>query len=158
MQIIEAVLNKDKVLLDSHIHVFNPYPKRLSGKAMLLSPFGLCVNFVDYDADEDFRLQIYGKKYNYLTEEMFVFVTDPAMLTYSSIDQESHQGTQIIGIENNTYNIYNVEVVMKDSDNPVERHLCSDLSYSDCVDQQTHDFFFQVIQHNDFEITNIKGQ
>ena len=74
-----------------------------------------------------------------------VFVTVPAMLTYSSIHQQSHQGTKIFGLRKGYSTFYDVEVHIKDSDNPSERDVCSLSSYSDCVDQQTNDIFSEVI-------------
>ena len=77
---------------------------------------------------------------NYTYENMLVFITDPAMLTYSSIDLQSHEGTKLFGLKKGYYSIYDVEVSVKDSNNPTERHTCDTSSYSECVDQQIISF------------------
>ena len=66
------------------------------------------------------------------------------MLTYSSFDHKSHQGTSIMGVRHDYYIIYDVEVFMKDSANVAEIDSCSSSSYADCVDQQTHHLFAKV--------------
>ena len=81
---------------------------------------------------------------NYTYENMLVFISDPGMLTYSSIDMQSHQGREIFGLRQDHNTIYNVEVVMRDLDNPVQRDSCSFSTYAECVDQQIHIFFNEV--------------
>ena len=55
--------------------------------------FGLCKNFDEYDPNKELILRILDK-HNQSYEDIFVFITDPAMITYSSIDHQSHQGTR----------------------------------------------------------------
>ena len=67
-------------------------------KTVFIYPFGFCINFVDYDTAQDFRLVImdYSSNYSsYSYEAMKLFINDPAMLTYFSIDQQSHQGKHL---------------------------------------------------------------
>ena len=138
---IEAVYAKDKVIIDKYTSDENLDRKFV--KSVFIYPFGICANFVEYDPDKDFTLRIrYDKKFTF--EDMFVFITDPAMLTHSSIDQQSHQGREIFGLKKGHYTILNVEVVIKDSDNPTERDSCSLSPYEDCLDQQTIDIFAEV--------------
>ena len=153
MEIVEAVYEKDKKILDSvllvrevdYIDFQRPIKNIIKGDIVYLYPFGLCVNFVEYDPNKDFSLTIFRDAVNdYDYARMFVFVTDPAMLTYSSIDQQSHQGTKLFGLKSVHKTIYDVEVVIKDSDNPAERDSCSMTSFADCLEEQTSNFFSQV--------------
>ena len=80
------------------------------GKIVFIYPFGLCVNFVNYDTDVDFRLKIYNN-HNYSYENMFVHVNDPAMLTCSSIDLQSQKGSIVLRKGYFTY--YDIAVVLK---------------------------------------------
>ena len=82
--------------------------------------------------------------YNYTFEDMSLFITDPAMLTASSFDYQSHKGIQLFGLKKHHRTIYEVEVVIKDSDNPAERDSCSLASYTDCIEQQTQLIFSEV--------------
>ena len=116
-----------------------------NGKIVFIFPFGICIHFVGYNATEDILIRI--KKnilQNNIYENIYVFITDPAMLTYSGIDQQSHQGTKLLGLKAGYYSSYDVEVTVKDYDNPTERHLCSMSNYADCVDQQVDEFFAEV--------------
>jgi len=152
MDIIQAVYENDLMKAYTNMDVFNPFPQTVSGKIVFIYPFGLCFNFKEYNPDQDFLIRIeesllQGTDYEPkdIFENMLVFITDPAMLTFSSIDQQSHQGNQIFGMKKGRKTFYNVEVCIKDSDNPTERDTCSLTPYSDCVDQQTHQIFTEVI-------------
>ena len=148
LQVIEAVYEKDKTLIDSHLletsNIFHGNSYNLkNGNTLFIYPYGICMNFVEYDPTKEFNFEIFDGN-NYTYENMIVFINDPAMLTHSSFDQQSHQGTKIFGLKRG-YVIYDVEVGIKDSNNPSERDSCSLTSYADCVDEQTLDFFSEVL-------------
>ena len=148
-QVIESVYDKD-ITVASRMYSWNPdIDNTVSGKTVFIYPFGLCVNFADYDPDKDFTLKMkgFGFIYTYKYENMFVFITDPAMLTFSGLNLQSHKGTNIFGIKKSYSTIYDVQVVLQDFDNVVERDSCSPSSYAKCVDQQIHDIFSKVKQH-----------
>ena len=98
MDIIEAVYGNDKTTFDSDSYAIQPPMKYVSGKVVFIYPYGLCVHYARYDPCREFTL-LFLPGYNYTYENMFLFVTDPAMLTYSSIDQLSHQGMKIFGLK-----------------------------------------------------------
>ena len=98
-QLIQAVYQNDKICIDQYINAYHNKDNEMieiSGNTVFLYPFGLCVNFGGYHPSKDFILKIWSVAYahNFTFENMYVFVTDPAMMTYSSIDQQSHQGTK----------------------------------------------------------------
>ena len=159
LEIIEAVYVKDKKLLDLHSRVYNPDNDHIvTGRIVFMYPFGVCANFEKYDPDKEFMLQIDDNvnawvSLNHTHENMLVFITDPAMLTFSSIDLQSHQGNQMLGLKkyHSIYDlkkdyetIYDVEVELKDSDNPAEEHSCSQSSYADCLDNEINEIFSKV--------------
>ena len=140
----------DKKFLDAYLEAIegayvNTLGMKISGQTVFMYPLGLCTNFVNYNASKGFTLS-FRIMQNYAYENMFVFISDPGMLTHSSIDQLSHQGVKFFGVKKGHNTIYDVEAVIKDRDNPSERDSCSLSSYADCVDQQTKDIFFQVSQ------------
>ena len=145
---------KDKLSLDSKIYAFNKDSNiynsaimdsgSIKGNTTFLYPFGLCVTFTEYDADKDFHFRLYDQSNNLNFNNMFVFITDPAMLTFSSIDQQSHQGITLFGLKPKHHSIYNIEIGLKDSNNPSERESCSLSAYADCVDDQTNAIFNKV--------------
>ena len=143
LQIIDTVYQKDKDLLESQIMI-SLDPSSVSGNTFFMYPFGICVNYVDYNPEKEFSVPLFNDNY-YEFENIFVFITDPAMLTYSSIDQLSHQGTKIFGLKVGYSTFYDVEVEIKDFDNPSERDSCSLSSYADCVDKNTQEIFSKVI-------------
>ena len=133
------------MFLDLELKAFQTM--RLRGVRVFIYPFGLCAHFVDYNPLKDFTLLTLDWMGNNCTyENMLLFITDPAMKTYSSIDLQSHQGTKLFGLKKGYYSIYDVEVSVKDSNNPTERHTCDTRSYSECVDQQTQNIFAEVRQ------------
>ena len=140
-QINQHVFENDTKLLQSGMKAYQKSNHFLDFKTVFIFPYGLCAHFLEYDTNKDFFLWVYDV---IEIESMFVLLTDPAMLTHSNIDQQSHQGIKIFGLEKGYRTIYNVEVVIEDSDNPTERDSCSLDPYEDCVDQQTKNIFFQV--------------
>ena len=144
MQVIQAVYEKDKKCLDADVKAYNT-KEELNGDTVFLYPFGLCVNFIKYDTNKDVKLMIYDYNKIYSFQNMFVFITDPAMITFSSICQRSHKGTKLFGLKKGFSTFYDVEVEVRDSDNPAERNFCTLSSYSECVDQQTQEIFSEVI-------------
>ena len=99
---------------------------------------------MDYDPDEDFHLSIHYSGNNAKFKNILTIISDPAMLTYSGIDRRSHQGTKLLGIKIGYQTLYEVKVVITDSDTPAERDSCSTSSYAVCIDQQTTDIFSKV--------------
>ena len=64
-----------------------------------------------------------------------VYITDPGMATYFSIDLMSHVGPQPKPDEKSTYD---VRMKMEDTRNPGQENLCQqspDYSFEDCVDE-----------------------
>ena len=142
LDIIEEVYEEDKIF--ENIDLVNTG----SGNITFIYPFGFCINFEKYDAGKDIRFHIESYRNEtsgYKYEAMYIFITDPKMMTFSGINLQSHKGTKIFGLKKGQTNIYDVEVVIKDFDNPAERDFCSQSYYTDCVDQQTHDIFSEVI-------------
>ena len=147
---IQALYVKNKILLEKHLRVKDSNNESRIGRNVFIYPFGLCMNIFDYDPNEQLILTILsrGIKQNFSFEEMFVFITDPAMLTFSSIDLHSHQFTQIIGLKKGHNVIYTIQVELKDYDNPAERNSCSSSSYSDCLEEKYYDLFSKVMLEN----------
>ena len=140
---IEEVYEKDKV----KFFTYNGQPSSVViHDKVFIFPFGLCFNIVDYDPNEDITLSypMDITTINVKFEYIYVFVTDPTMLSFSGLDLQSHKGTHIFGMKRNHKVIHNVQVVIKDFDNPVEREFCSLTSYADCVDDNIHTFFSEV--------------
>ena len=92
LEIIQTVYENDQMESYTNMDIFNPWPKLVGGNPVFMYPFGLCFNFEEYDPDQDFILRIEDSFVQDIFEHMLVFITDPAMLTFSSIDQQSHQG------------------------------------------------------------------
>ncbi len=66
-----------------------------------------------------------------------VYITDPGMATYFSIDLMSHVGTQP-KLKPDEKSTYDVRMKMEDTRNPGQENLCQqspDYSFEDCVDE-----------------------
>ena len=146
MEIAEALHINDKILLETDLFVYNPYPHKTDkGEYMYMFPFGFCLNFVHYNPVKDFHISLKNSN-NFSFNDIMVFITDPQMLSYSSIDQQSHHGTKIFGLKRGRETLYDIDVIIKDRDNPTERDSCSQSSYYDCVDNETYAIFSKVIK------------
>ena len=115
-----------------------------------IHPFGICVNILEYQPQKEIVLTIPDEIANVTTNELEnfeIFITDPSKLTYSGVNLKSHVGDRIHGIKVRHSTIYNVQVTMKDFNNPEESGSCSQYnlsSYAKCVDNQTHDIISKV--------------
>ena len=146
IEVIEAAYEKDRQCLDTFqvFHSNQHIIEFLSGTLDFMYPFGLCSHYVEYDPHKDLEFQILNTN-DYAYESMYIFITDPLMMTHSSIDQQSHQGIQLFGLKKGHNTIYSVEVTVKDLNNPTERDSCSSSSYADCVNQKIQDIFSKVM-------------
>ena len=144
MEIIETVFENDKMLIDWNLKVKN-LRNSLNGNTVFIYPYGICVNFVEYNPEKEFIIEIEEMLLGtFKYENMLVFITDPEMMTYSSVDLQSHQGNQIFGLKKDRKIIYDVEVLLKDYDNPAEKKFCSLSFHADCVVDQTYEIISKV--------------
>ena len=112
-----------------------------------IHPFGICINILEYQPQKEIVLTIPDEITNVTLDDFEIFITDPSMMTYSGVKLHSHLGDRIHGIRMRHSTIYNVQVTMKDFNNPEESGSCSQYnlsSYAKCVDNQTHDIISKV--------------
>ena len=74
-----------------------------------------------------------------------VYLTDPGMLTHSSIDISSHTGDKVLCDIGNMCT-YEISIIVTDLKHPGYLDTCSDeASYKRCVEEQTKNIYHKVI-------------
>ena len=96
----------------------------------IIYPLGVCKS---YEFEQTMTLNQIAKN----TSNFKVYITDPGMATYFSIDLMSHIGTQP-KLKQGKKSSYDVRIRMEDQRKPGQEHVCDEspnYSFSDCVDE-----------------------
>ena len=102
-------------------------------------PLGICQIDDTYEMTEIRRLFLNGSYPNTV-----VYLTDPGMLTHSSIDLSSQKGDKIT-CDAGSVCTYEISIIVTDL-RSVSPGTCSDeTSYKRCVEEQTKNIYHEVI-------------
>ena len=94
-----------------------------------------------FDMSEIRRLVLTGSYPNSV-----VYLTDPGLLTHSSIDLSSQSGDKVV-CDIGSICTYEISIIVTDLRHPVSPDTCSDEpSYKRCVEEQTKNIFHEVIE------------
>ena len=114
-------------------------PISLNNTSEFIFPLGVCQIVHTYEMTEFKRLVFQG-----LYPHAEVYLTDPGIITHSSIDLSSHTGDKIAcGID--SLCTYEISIIITDLRHPVDTDTCSDeTSFNRCVEEQTKNIFHEV--------------
>ena len=115
-------------------------PKSLKNTSKFFFPHGLCQAVTTYEIS-----QINSFMWMGLYPNVVGYLTDPEMLTYSSIDIRSQSGDKI-ACNFGRVCTYEVSIIVTDLRHPVSPDTCSDeISYNGCIEEQTKNIHHEVI-------------
>ena len=126
-------------------------PKKVTTSSRFLFPHGVCQIDDTYEMTEIRKLFLDGSYPNTV-----VYLTDPGMLTHSSIDLSSQSG-DMITCDSQSVCTYEISIIVTDL-STVSPDTCSDkISYNKCVEEQTKDIFHEVIEREKiiFQLKNL---
>ena len=165
METIEIIFRNDSQFIntvfteENQYYYYDEYEDKNNKKAIsdfigeedniekvFIPTFGLCLQILQQRIDHEVSLTFRADEFLEI-DNVQAFVTDPGRSSYSSINFQSHIGTDIIHFKKGYSRKYSVQVTLKDMENPKEKHLCTstDLySLRECVDASTHDMILKV--------------
>ena len=115
-------------------------PQILKDTLKFLFPHGVCKVVTTYDMTQIKAYQWIGSY-----SDVVGYLTDPEMLTHSSIDISSQSGDRI-ACNFGSICTYEVSIIVTDLRHPVIPDTCSDeTSYDRCVEEQTKNIYYEVI-------------
>ena len=104
-----------------------------------LFPYGVCQIDDAYEMTEIRRLVLLGSYPNTV-----VYLTDPGMVTHSSIDLSSQTGDKVV-CDIGSICTYEISIIVTHL-STVSPDTCSDeISYKRCVEEQTKNIYHEVI-------------
>ena len=115
-------------------------------KKVFIPTFGLCLQILQQRIDHEVSLTFRADEFLEI-DNVRAFVTDPGRSSYSSINFQSHIGTDIIHFKKGYTRKYTVQVTLKDVENPKEKHLCTRTnlySFRECVEVSTQEMILKV--------------
>ena len=115
-------------------------PQRLKDTLKFLFPHEVCKVVTTYDMTQINSFQWRGSY-----SDVVGYLTDPEMLTHSSIDIRSQPGDKI-ACKFGSICTYEISIIITDLKHPVLSDTCSDeISYNRCVEEQTKKITNEVI-------------